>query len=173
VRSSIRRIAVFSAVVAASGLIGGTALAIGEEIISRDVATPSAGGDLVIKSAAGTTKKAKQWGDAALGLGGVRPGPVPAPAPGLHPENYLNAAIDAVAQAGGDAAQGLGGVRVGPIPAPAPGIEPDPGGRNTRVVNQAIVTGAKAVGNAAQGLGGVRVGPIPAPAPGIIPVPDI
>ncbi len=177
VRRNLRRIAIIWTVAAASSLIGGAAMAAGDGAVAIDVPRlpsggPSTGGGAGQRLAAAVAQ-AKEWGDNALGLGGTNPGPIPAPAPGLHPEGYINAAIQVAAQAGGDVGRGLGGVTVGPIPAPAPGIEPDPGGSTSGTVNSTTKTAGKAVEDAALGLGGVTVGPIPAPSPGIKPLPGI
>lgn len=183
-RSGIKRLAVFGVVLAAGGLTGGAAAGLlGQETshggpgvdvpANPEVGAPSSLIGRLQHGVAGAEASIWDLGENYLGLGGVRPGPTPGPTPGLHPENYVNAAIQALAGAGADVGRGLGGVVVGPIPAPTPGIEPDPGGRNTRVVNSAIRTVGKTVEDAALGLGGVVVGPIPAPTPGLLPVPEL
>ena len=177
VRSSIRRIAVFGAVVAAVGLASGTAFGLGpaasDSTGRRDIPPlPTVDTRGVEYEAQRAVQTAWYIGDRYLGLGGINPGPVPGPTPGIRPEDYVNAAIQTVSQAGADVGRGLGGVVVGPIPAPTPGIQPDPGGRNTRIVNAAIRTVGRTIEDAALGLGGVVVGPIPAPTPGILPGPD-
>jgi uncharacterized membrane protein len=110
-------------------------------------------------------KAAKGVEDNARGLGGgVVIGPVPSPTPGIHPEDYVNAAIQTVASGLDDAAQGLGGVHIGPIPSPTPGLRPE------SYANKAIQTVASGLDDAAQGLGGVHIGPIPSPTPGLRPI---
>ncbi len=167
-RKSFRQIAAISAIAAAGSLLGGAAWALGPELAAdRPPATSNpSSGVLQLRYAAQDSITRAQ--DVVFGRGEVQPAPTPKPS--IHPEGYVNSAIQTVASALGNAAQGLGGVRVGPIPAPTPSVRPV-ADRATQTANVGIQTVAGALGNAAQGLGGVRVGPIPAPTPSVIPLP--
>jgi hypothetical protein len=166
VRKNFRRVAAVSAVFLLGGLVGHAAFAL-------PIATTGDGGGIagegpLLKYAnqavSSASKTGKSLESKALGLGGGGIGPIPAPTPGIRPEDTLNQAIQTVASALGDAALGLGGIGVGPIPAPTPGLHPED------LINGAIQTGASALGDAADLVGSVHVQHIVPSTSGLVSV---
>ncbi|MEY2419746.1 MAG: hypothetical protein QOG90_2426 [Actinomycetota bacterium] len=154
-RTNFRRVAVVAAVLAAGGFIGGSALAGPlDGAVSKDGGGPVADPSPIVTRADQTAKGAYSFADKALGLGGVRPAPLPGPTPGIRPEDIVDRAIQTVAAGLDDAAQGLGGVRVGPLPAPTPGIRPQDS------ANGAIRTTAATLSQASKTISQVEVGRI-------------
>jgi hypothetical protein len=153
VRKNFRRIAAVGTILLMGGLAGSAALALpGDENVTHSgPGVDLAIADQVQHKANNAYGDVWDLGDSALGLGGVRPGPLPGPTPGIHPQDIVNGAQQTVA-AGLDAvAQGLGGVRVGPLPGPTPGIRPSDS------ANGAIQAGANGVEVAANTVRRVEV----------------